>query len=313
MKTALITSNEFKKHETGPGFPESPQRLDAIMDYLNKTKLIDDLEVIEPTNNDKENCLLVHDNDYLLRIQQACDFGAPIVDTADNPISKHSYDIALLAAGSMVEAVDKVFNGSVDNAMVIPRPPGHHAEKDHAMGFCLFNNVAIAARYAQKNKDIERVAIIDFDVHHGNGTQHIFEDDPNVLYFSTHQYPFFPGTGTADEIGVGHAKGTKINYPLSIGTDNKTVLDIYRNILPDKILKFNPDLIIISAGFDAHVEDPIGGFEMSTEGFYEISKIIVQLANESCNGKLLSSLEGGYNLKALARSVTAHLSAMLKY
>jgi len=310
MTTALLSSDKFKQHETGPGFPESPARLDAIMDHLNQSKIIDELKVIEPTIADKDNALLIHDREYLERVREACDLGAPIVDTADNPISKYSYDIALLAAGAMTQAVDNVMEVSINNAMVLPRPPGHHAEKNQAMGFCLFNNVAIAARYAQKNYDIEKVAIIDFDVHHGNGTQHIFDDDPNVFYFSTHQYPFFPGTGTADEIGIGPAKGTKFNYPLPFSTNNDTIIDIYKNILPEKIMKFDPEFIVVSAGFDAHFNDPIGGFEMTTEGFYEISKVIVQIADETCDGKIVSSLEGGYNIKALAESVGVHLLAL---
>ncbi len=310
MKTALITSQEFKRHETGPGFPESPQRLDAIMDHLEKKNILDELEVLEPTNKDKQNCLLVHDNEYILRVQQACDFGAPIVDTIDNPISKDSYDVALLAAGSMVQAVDKVFNGGVSNAMVLPRPPGHHAEVNQAMGFCLFNNVAIAARYAQQKYEVEKVAIIDFDVHHGNGTQHIFESDPTVMYVSSHQYPFYPGTGTADEKGIGIGKGTTINYPVKADSNDDIILDIYNNSVTDKIINFDPDLLILSAGFDGHSKDPIGGLMMTTEGYYRLSNTFVKLADEVCDGKLISALEGGYDLKALAESVEVHLLAL---
>ena len=310
MKTALITSKEFKKHETGPGFPESPQRLDAIIDHLKKKNVLDELEVLEPTNKDKQNCLLVHDNEYILRVQQACDFGAPIVDTIDNPISKDSYDAALLAAGSMVQAVDKVFNGNVHNAMILPRPPGHHAEVNQAMGFCLFNNVAIAARYAQQKYEIEKVAIIDFDVHHGNGTQHIFESDPTVMYVSSHQYPFYPGTGTADEKGIGSGKGATINYPVEADSNDDIILDIYNNSVTDKIINFDPDLLILSAGFDGHSKDPIGGLMMTTEGYYRLSNTFVKLADEVSGGKLISALEGGYDLKALAESVEVHLLAL---
>jgi len=310
MSTTLITSNEFKKHDTGMGFPETSVRLDAIMDHLEKTNIINDLDVVEPKTKDKEYCKLVHLEDYINRVRESCELGAPIVDTVDNPISKDSYDVALLAAGAMVDAVDRVFEGKADNAMVIPRPPGHHAEKDQAMGFCLFNNVAIAARYAQNNYEVEKVTIVDFDVHHGNGTQHIFEEDPTVMYVSTHQYPFYPGTGAADENGKGNGTGTTINHPLEADTADDKILDIYNNSISDKILSFNPDLLLLSAGFDAHYKDPIGGLMMTTEGYYNLSNILVKLANEVCGGKIISTLEGGYDLHALAQSVGVHLLAL---
>ncbi len=307
MVTSLITSEKYKDHITGPGFPESPKRLAAIIDHLESTELINDLDVVEPVKKDKEFCKLVHDDEYITRVRQACELGAPIVDTADNPISKNSYDTALLAVGGITEAVDRVFTGKANNAMVLLRPPGHHAEKGMAMGFCLFNNVAIAARYAQQDEEVEKVAIIDFDVHHGNGTQHIFESDPTVMYISLHQYPFYPGSGSADERGSGDAKGTTINYPLNAGVGDDKFIDIFNNSVSDKVLKYNPDLIIVSAGFDAHMDDPIGGLSITTEGYYNISKTIIKMADEVCGGKIISSLEGGYNLKALAESVEAHL------
>jgi len=310
MTTSLITSDKYKYHITGPGFPESPERLDAILKHLESAELINDLEIVEPLRKDKEFCRLVHADDYIARVRQACELGAPIVDTADNPISKDSYDTALLAVGGITEAVDKIFSGKSNNAMALLRPPGHHAEKEMAMGFCLFNNVAIAAKYAQKNYEVEKVAIIDFDVHHGNGTQHIFELDPTVMYASLHQYPFYPGTGAADETGIGDAKGTTINYPLNCGVGDDDFIDIFNNSLSDKILKYNPDLIIVSAGFDAHIDDPIGGLSVTTKGYFDISNILMDLTNEVCGGKIISSLEGGYNLKALAESVEAHLLAL---
>lgn len=310
MVTSLITSEKFKDHITGPGFPESPERLDAIINHLELSGLIKELDVVEPIRKDKNFCKLVHDNEYITRVRQACELGAPIVDTGDNPISKNSYDTALLAVGGITEAVDRVFTGKANNAMALLRPPGHHAEKGMAMGFCLFNNVAIAARYAQQNYEVEKVAIIDFDVHHGNGTQHIFESDPTVMYVSLHQYPFYPGSGSADEMGSGNAKGTTINYPLKAGVGDKEFIDIFNDSLSDKVLKYNPDLIIVSAGFDAHMDDPIGGLRVTTEGYHNMSKTITKIAGEVCGGKIISSLEGGYNLKALAESVAAHLKAL---
>jgi len=310
MITSLITSEKYKDHITGPGFPESPDRLDAILKHIELTGLINDLDIIEPARKDKKYCKLVHGDEYITRVRQACELGAPIVDTADNPISKNSYDTALLAVGGITEAVDKIFIGKSNNAMALLRPPGHHAEKEMAMGFCLFNNVAIAARYAQQNYEVEKVTIIDFDVHHGNGTQHTFESDPTVMYTSLHQYPFYPGSGAADEVGSGDGKGTTINYPLNYGVGDKEFIDIFDNSLSDKILKYNPDLIIVSAGFDAHVDDPIGGLRVTTECYYNISKTISKFAGEVCGSKIISSLEGGYNLKALGESVEAHLLAL---
>ena len=310
MVTSLITSEKYKDHITGPGFPESPERLDAILEHLESTGLINDLDVVEPLRKDKDFCKLVHDDEYITRVRQACELGAPIVDTGDNPISKNSYDTALLAVGGITEAVDKIFTGKANNAMALLRPPGHHAEKSMAMGFCLFNNVAIAARYAQQNYEVEKVAIIDFDVHHGNGTQHTFESDPTVMYASLHQYPFYPGTGATEEMGIGDGKGTTINYPLNYGVGDNEFIDIFNNSLSDKILKYNPGLIIVSAGFDAHIDDPIGGLSVTTKGYYDISNILMNIADEVCGGKIMSSLEGGYNLKALAESVEAHLLAL---
>lgn len=311
MVTSLITSEKYKYHITGSGFPESPERLDAIIDHLESTGLLNELDVVEPNRKDKSFCKLVHDDEYITRVRQACELGASIVDTGDNPISKNSYDTALLAVGGITEAVDRVFTGSANNAMALLRPPGHHAEKGMAMGFCLFNNVAIAARYAQQNYEVEKVVIIDFDVHHGNGTQHIFEADPTVMYVSLHQYPFYPGSGSADEIGSGDAKGTTVNYPLNLGVGDNEFIDIFDNSLSDKVLKYNPDLIIISAGFDAHVNDPIGGLRVTTEGYHNISKTITKIAGEVCDGKIISALEGGYNLKALAESVETHLKVLV--
>jgi len=310
MITGLITSNKYKDHITGPGFPESPDRLDAIIDNLEKSGLINELNIVKPTRKDKIHCKLVHDDEYIIRVKEACELGAPIVDTGDNPISKDSYDTALLAVGGITEAVDLVFTEKANNMMALLRPPGHHAEKNMAMGFCLFNNVAIAARYAQQTYEVEKVAIIDFDVHHGNGTQHIFENDSTVMYVSTHQYPFYPGTGATEENGIGDGKGFTVNYPLDYGVGDDVFIDIFDNSLADKLIKYNPDLILISAGFDAHIQDPIGGLNMTTKGFFDISNTMVKLADEVCDGKIISSLEGGYNLKALAESVAAHLKAL---
>lgn len=310
MAVGLITSQRFKDHHTGIGHPESPERLTAILNKISKSSIITSTKTFTPGLPNPEIPKIIHTGEYVNRVREACAKGAPIIDTIDNPISPDSYDVAVLAAGAVVEGVDLLFKDGLNSIMALIRPPGHHAEENMAMGFCLFNNVAIAARHAQKRHEVEKIVIIDFDVHHGNGTQHIFEQDPTVMYISTHQYPFYPGTGSEKDTGIGAGINTTRNYPLEAGVGDKEIIDIFNNSVADIILSYNPDLIIISAGFDAHVFDPIGDLNVSTEGYYAISQTIFNLAQESCHGKILSVLEGGYNLTALADSVEVHLAAL---
>jgi acetoin utilization deacetylase AcuC-like enzyme len=306
----LITSQRFKDHHTGIGHPESPERLTSILNKISNSKLVNTTRTFTPKHSNPEIPEIVHTKEYVNRIKYACDVGAPIIDSVDNPISPDSFDVAVLAAGAVVEGVDLLFENGLNSVMALIRPPGHHAEKNMAMGFCLFNNAAVAARHAQNRHKAEKIVIIDFDVHHGNGTQHIFEQDPTVMYISTHQYPFYPGTGSKDDTGIGAGINTTWNYPLKAGVGDKEIIDVFDNSVADTVLSYNPDLIIISAGFDAHILDPIGELNVSTEGYYSISKTIFNLAQESCNGKILSCLEGGYNLSALADSVEVHLAAL---
>jgi len=254
----------------------------------------------------------IHPLEYISRIETACISGQSYVDTPDCAIGFDSYSVALAAAGAAVQGARELISGNMDNGMVLTRPPGHHAEVRQAMGFCFFNNVALAAEYALSQDTIDRVAILDFDVHHGNGTQHIFEDNPRVLYVSSHQFPFFPGTGTRDEVGIGTGKGFTRNFPLSAGARDQVFLDIFRNAVPDIVLQFDPDLILLSAGFDAHRLDPIGGLQISTEAFATITDVFKTLADECCEGKLLSVLEGGYSFEALAESVYFHLKVLME-
>jgi acetoin utilization deacetylase AcuC-like enzyme len=310
MSVGLITSKRFLDHDPGSYHPESPDRLKSIDSLIRKSEIFNSIIEINPQRQHLKYPELVHDLDYITRLQQACELGAPIIDTADNPISAESFDVAVLAASAVAGGIDRIFAGALTTVMALVRPPGHHAEKNMAMGFCLFNNVAIAARYAQKQYGVEKIVIIDFDVHHGNGTQHIFENDPNIMYISTHQYPFYPGTGHGDENGTGDGLGRTINYPLKAGSDDEIYLDIFNNSIADIVLDFRPELLILSAGFDAHEKDIIGGMNITTDGYYEITKSIMKLAEETTGNKILSVLEGGYHLDALAESVVKHIEAL---
>ena len=307
METGLITSKIFLDHLTGLNHVEAPERVTSILEQLKLTNLLDSLTEIQPETPSRLIPELVHVPEYVDRVEQSCIKGHPYIDTVDNPICNNSYEVALLATSAVTIGVDWIFSHKIKNAMAIVRPPGHHAEKERAMGFCLFNNVSIAARYAQKEHSVEKVLIIDFDVHHGNGTQHIFEEDSTVLYVSLHRYTFYPGTGSKDETGRGRGLGMTINYPLDANTGDDNYLDIVNHSLSDKVLKFQPDFIILSSGFDAHEMDPLGGMNVTTQGFGTMTEIFVKLAEECCGGRLLSVLEGGYNLKALAESVEIHL------
>jgi acetoin utilization deacetylase AcuC-like enzyme len=226
-------------------------------------------------------------------------------------MSVGSLRAAYLAAGAGVNAVDALMAGAVEHVFCAVRPPGHHAESAHAMGFCFFNNVAIAARYAQKAHGIRRVLIVDWDVHHGNGTQHAFYDDGSVLFFSTHQYPYYPGTGHAEEVGEGAARGLTVNVPMASGSGNTEYLEVFEQVLVPAADKFRPEFVVISAGFDAHKDDPLAGMALTENGYAALTGIVAEIARKHSHGRILSCLEGGYNLAALAASVEQHLVTLL--
>lgn len=310
MTTGIISSNRFKLHLTGDGHPESPDRITAIHSALHDAGILDSHPVEVPEIRFSELPDIVHSEDYRIRVKEACRDGKTHIDSLDNPICPDSYETAILASNAVTMGIDKVISGNWNNGMVIVRPPGHHAERTMAMGFCLFNNVAIGAQFLRDDYSMDKVAIVDFDVHHGNGTQHFFESDPTVFFASIHQFPFYPGTGSSSETGTGQGAGATVNYPLSSGSGDNDYYDILDNDLSDRLLKFNPDFIILSAGFDAHLLDPVGQMEVTTEGFYGITEKLKKVADECCQGRIISVLEGGYHLNALADSVKVHIKGL---
>lgn len=304
-RTGFVYSDEYLKHRTR-FHPECKERLTAIVDYLEQTDTLSQLLPIQPYPASVDQIALVHGRDYIDMVNDSCQRKVIMLD-ADTQISTESYKIALLAAGGVLAAVDAVLRGEVDNAFCAVRPPGHHALSNKAMGFCLFNNVAIAARYAQQKHGLKRVLIIDWDVHHGNGTYDIFECDSSVFYFSVHQFPHYPGTGRADETGTGEGEGTSLNVPFSEGQGDAEYIAAFNEKLLPAAKKFAPDLILISAGFDAHRDDPLSSTQITGKGYAELTKIVCGLADDVCSGRIVSVLEGGYNLTALAESVYEHI------
>lgn len=313
MKTALIHHPIYQKHDTGYGHPETARRYEVVMNALRgDEKLWTNLTEIKPEQASKGLILAAHTKEHFKRVEGAFENGAENLD-ADTIVSMHSFDAALYAAGGVCRAVDEVMSGNADNAFVVVRPPGHHATAETAMGFCFFNNVAVAARYAQnKYKEIEKVAIVDWDVHHGNGTQGIFYDDPTVFFFSMHQYPWYPGTGSRGETGFGRGKGFTLNTPIKAHTSAVEQKRMFENAIEDINKNFTPDLIFISAGFDAHTADPLGQLKLENPDFAEMTKTVKQWASNVCNGRIVSALEGGYNLETLGETVRSHVEELSK-
>ena len=310
MTTGFLYDPVFLKHDTGAGHPERSDRLRAVMSVLPKQPWYERLEQYKPHIPERRWIEQVHGKAYIKRAEEACRDGLPYLDVADVAISSQSYDIAMLAAGSAMELGDAVVTGQVDNAFAAMRPPGHHAERDIALGFCLFNNVAVLARYLQSHHHLGKVLILDWDVHHGNGTQHTFEDDPSVMYVSTHQYPYYPGTGAASETGTGRGAGATLNCPMHAGADDRDYEEAWRERVLPAVNAFAPEFVIISAGFDAHRNDPLAEVELSTQFFRWMTERMLEVADRHAGGRLVSLLEGGYDLQALAECVSAHVETL---
>jgi acetoin utilization deacetylase AcuC-like enzyme len=310
MTTGFLYDDRFLDHDAGPGHPERRERLSSTMAHLRAQNWFEQLHMLAPRMADESSIESVHDRDLIARARSACEQELPYLDVMDVGVSRDSFDVALLAAGGAQELSDKVIAGEVNNAFALCRPPGHHAEHNQALGFCLFNNVAIAARYLQREHGLDKILILDWDVHHGNGTQHTFEDDPSVLYISTHQYPYYPGTGAYSETGIGSGAGATLNCPMPAAAGDEEYRQAFvQRILP-KIDQFAPEFIIISAGFDAHVDDPLANICLSTEFFAWMSARLMEAADKHCAGRLISLLEGGYNINTLPLCVEEHLQVL---
>ena len=304
--TGIVRDSRYLDHDTGDTHPESKRRLESIFTLWDETGQGEGFQNITPREALDDEILLAHSPEHLSKIVGSSQREYTTF-SQDTFASSGSHLAARLAVGGLCTAISLVVSGELKNAFALVRPPGHHAERTRAMGFCLFNNVAVGARYAREILGLKRVLIVDWDVHHGNGTQHCFERDDAVLFFSTHQFPLFPGTGHFTETGLGPGEGMTINVPLRKGYGDAEYADIFRQLLLPPASEFSPDLILVSAGFDTHRSDPLGGMNMTAEGFAVLTRMLMNLAEACCRGRLVLCLEGGYNLKALAMSVRAVL------
>ncbi len=313
-KTGFLYDDRYRLHDTGAYHPECPARLPAIYKGIETAGLLDKLTLIKARPADMKWVETIHDPAYIKRFQEACQAGETTFIYPDNQMCSISFDIALLAVGGLLEAVRMVMAGEIDNAFCAIRPPGHHAEKNKAMGFCYFNNIAIAARYLQQAWGIKKVGILDFDVHHGNGTQHIFENDPSVFYYSVHEHPSFafPGTGRVFETGEGDGQGFTQNFPMLPGQGDSDYKAMLGNDLLPAFEKFAPQVLLISTGFDAHVDDDMSGTNLSTAAYASLMINFVGIAKRHCNGRVISVLEGGYCLKKLPELARDHVLALLE-
>jgi len=311
--TGLVYDEIYLKHDTGSYHPETAQRLTAIIEFLKTVKIFDKLLLIKPTAAPKEIIGLCHEFDYIERFENAVGRSLPFLDTPDCPLCPFTFEVACYAVGGLLKGIDAVMENRIKNCFCAVRPPGHHAERSQAMGFCYFNNVAIAAKYLQKEHGLERIVIVDWDVHHGNGTQHFFEEDPTVFYISFHQDPAicYPGTGWTSETGFGKGKGYTLNFPMPPDTGNEAYLNAMKRV--EEIMEqFKPQFVLISAGFDAHIADPLAHIKLTQRGYEELTRRIKKISEKYAEGRLVSVLEGGYNQKALEESLKIHIQVLME-
>jgi acetoin utilization deacetylase AcuC-like enzyme len=309
-RTGLIFDPAAGNHDTGPGHPEQAARVSAVFNQLRESEALDLLTRLPARLATEDELALAHDRAYIELVKKEVAAGRQELSTGDTAVSEGSFEAARLAAGSVCAAIDAVFTSTVENAFCLVRPPGHHAEHNRGMGFCLFNNVAIGSRYAQRRYGAERGLIVDWDVHHGNGTQEIFYRDGSVFYFSTHQSPWYPGTGAVDERGEGGGEGTTLNCPLPAGSGRNEVMGAFRELMLPAVRAFQPDFVLISAGFDSRLNDPLGRFTLDDADFSELTRLMLDAALGSAGGRVVSVLEGGYNLRGLASAAEAHVRAL---
>ena len=309
-RTGFVYDPTCLRHDPGRAHPERSARLTATMERLERELWFGELEPVAAEPCPAEWLESVHASEYITRAEGVCRAGGPFLDVPDVGVSRDSFEVARIAAGAGLVLADRLMAGEIDNGFSLARPPGHHAEHALALGFCLFNNVAILARYLQHRHGIDKILVLDWDVHHGNGTQHTFEEDPTVLYASLHQYPFYPGTGAASEDGTGRGKGATVNCPMPAGARDDRYEEAFRTRILPAVDAFKPDAILLSAGFDAHAEDPLAAVELSTGCYRWMSERILDAADRHAGGRVLSLLEGGYSLEALPECVTAHLECL---
>jgi len=307
--TGIVKDDRYLDHVANTYHPESPERLQVIYGMLQEPDMKEKFVEVNPRLATDEELEFIHIPRYIQLVASTARRSFMMLDP-DTYACPKSYETAKLAAGGVMAAVDKIFRGEVDNAFAFVRPPGHHAESNRAMGFCLFNNVAIAAKYALKTHQLKKALIIDWDLHHGNGTQHSFYENADVLYFSTHQFPYYPGTGYINEVGNGAGKGFTVNVPLSTGPGDAEYMRVFEEVLEPIALEYKPDIIFVSAGFDIYHLDPLGGMQVTPAGFANLAKIVLEFAQETCQGKVVFVLEGGYHLEGLRDSVKEVLKVM---
>ncbi len=310
-KTALLADPLCRRHDTGRDHPEQPLRFDAVVQALDRGGLTQQLLRIDPRPATEDEIAACHGRGYIEEVHLEIRSGAHQLSTGDTAISPHSWDGALHAAGGILNAGDSGVQGPAQNAFCVVRPPGHHARPDQGMGFCIFNNVAIAARHAQRKHGIAKVLIADWDVHHGNGTQDIFYSDGSVFFFSTHQSPWYPFTGAANETGEGCGSGCTLNCPLPAGSGRTGIVGAFRERLRRAADRFRPDLVLVSAGFDSRMADPLGRFTLTDADFAELTAVLLEIAGVHAGGRLVSVLEGGYNLSGLGSAAAAHVQALM--
>ena len=304
IPTAYLYDDIYMEHDTGWGHPERPDRVHAIDTRLRKESFYGNLVRVQPVSCDRVHIERIHSASYVDRVRKEIEGGTRYLDSMDTVVCEASYEIALKAAGGCVSMCDTVMAGKANRGFCSVRPPGHHAERDYAAGFCIFNNIAIAARYLQAAHGIKKIGIVDWDVHHGNGTQHSFERDGSILFISLHQYPHYPGTGASHERGSGEGTGFTMNFPMRAGSTDRDYTDIFAKEIAPALRKFGPEIILISAGFDAHNADPLSSIRLTTEAFYTFTGFLKEIAREHAGGRMIAFLEGGYNLSALAESVS---------
>jgi len=305
--TAIVIDPRYTEHDTGPGHPERPERLATLLELAEH--LGDEFRTIDARPASGDELSLVHDPAYIEEVAKTQQRERYAFD-ADTPTSPRSYETARLAAGGFLALLDAVMAGEERNGFAFVRPPGHHAERHRAMGFCLFNNVAVGAAYLRRRYGLERILVVDWDLHHGNGTQHMFERDPGILYVSTHQYPFYPGTGAADEVGDGDGAGFTVNVPLPAGCGDAEYIDAFERLVVPVAQRYEPEFVLLSAGFDAHARDPLGGMQVTEGGFRSLARMMLGVADESAQGRCAAILEGGYDLQAIRSSAAAVLDEM---